>query len=64
LKPDTEPKKERKGKKQPVRKDAPVVEDRKDEPAEGAPNGEPDGDARPSAYYEDYDEDAEPEEKE
>ena len=64
LKPDKEPKKERKSKKEPVQKELVVVEARKDEPAEGAPNGEPDGDARPSAYYEDYDEDAEPEEKE
>jgi len=64
LKPDKGPKKERKGKKEPARKEAPVVEDRKGGPAEGALIGEQEADARQSAYYEDYDEDAEPEEKE
>jgi predicted deacylase len=63
LKPDRETTRERKEKQAQARREAAAAA-KKDEPAEGASNGERDGDSRPSAYYEDYDEDAEPEEKE
>ncbi len=62
LKPEKEPKKGRKGKK--GRKEPAAPGEKKDEPAEGASNGEPEREDQPSLYYEDYDEDAEPEEKE
>lgn len=57
---DDREKKEAKG----ARREPGAPEDRRDEPAEASSNGEPDGDGRPGGYYEDYSEDAEPEEKE
>ena len=62
LKPEKAPKKERKEKKGRKEPAAPV--EKRDEPAESASNGEPEREDQPSLYYEDYDEDAEPEEKE
>jgi hypothetical protein len=61
LKPEKEASPQKKARKAPAE---PAPAARKDEPAESSPNGEREGDVRPSAYYEDYDEDAEPEEKE
>jgi predicted deacylase len=61
LKPEKEAPPQKKARKAPAE---PALIARRDEPAESSSNGERESDVRPSAYYEDYDEDAEPEEKE